>query len=401
MVPSSNGLEEMFPLRNSPEHYLQLLKQERPEWYQDAISLVQHIAITGIPFLENKEFQEIKSTVPASLYEFYNSFVTPHKNKIYLRGKRYYISISDIAVDSEMALEQLKENINRIVPLMPTIFDLCDKSRNIQERLFLGLPLDHLKHYLLNIFTAVYNTMREKEEVSAEYLQSSVDLVQQRISEYYKFIITGQTPTKSIDQAVLDSIASQIDSQVSFTSPKSLLREFDHPGRIILYSTHLLKEIAEKGEHYHLALNPLTGSAEIGETVRTFSDLLNKRVIDDVEYIRYSTKDEQHPEVINLIDLLHLAVPRQLHESFKKRIKGRNILVIDDNLGRGKTLSTIRKNLAELAMKVDITVAEISSLPIDPEKTRLTEKDLDYPPIGLWRNQKYILEDIRNLLWGR
>ena len=284
---------------------------------------------------------------------------------------------------------------------MPAISDLCSGSKNLQERLFLGLPLDHLKHYLLNIFTALYNTMREREEVSAEYLQSSVELVQQCIFDYYRFMVTGQAPTTTLDQTVFDSIASQIDSKVSFTSPRSLLREFDHPGRITLYSTHLLRGIAEKGEQYHLALNPLTGSAEIGETVRTFSQLLGKEVIGDIEYLRYSTKDEQHPEVTSLVDLLHLSVPRQLHESFKKKIKGRNILVIDDNMGRGKTLNTIKKSLAELAMRVDITVAEIVPLAINFEKTRLTENDLDYPPIGLWRNQMYILEEIRNLLGGR
>ena len=391
-------MNSKFPLKQEPTKYLDIIKKEIPHCYNDILQFVNGVEINGMPCLTYKEIGDSFRVIPEKLAEDFEDFLFDSKREkcVYLRGRSYYLNIHETPLLEEDAFNFLKDGLFKITNLYPHIIDLAPKAKNIFERMLVASAMDHHKNYSLILFTGLYQSMGENEKIDEIYFTKVLELVSQTINNYYCYIIKGKQPKLPLCKEDLKQILSKINPK-AYNKQRYLGREFDHPGRIILYSSHLISEILKRNEKYHLGVDPLNGSAEMGLAINTIDKILNKNVIEDVDFLRYSTKDEKHPDIETLDQLLDIAVPKQLHSSFKEKIKDKNIIIIDENISEGGTLYNVRKGLENIAKKVDITVAEINYDPDNPDKIYLREDNLDYPPIGEWRIQSEIIRNIREL----
>lgn len=235
------------------------------------------------------------------------------------------------------------------------------------------------------------------------------------IDNYYQFIIKKRIPTSFMDLNNFIPIFNNIEKVIHnaeknklkskdpkiigiYDGKKYLSREFDHPGRMILYASHLLSQI---NKPYDLLINILNGSAEIGLGIQTIDNILKTNcirdsIIYDVDFARYSMKDRKQKEIPNYFKFEKIAIPNQLRKIFRQKIENKDLLVIDDNLSTGQSLYNVQKALNEIANSVDISVVEIVPyarvIEILKEKKInlkiiLKETDLTYLPIGWWRDQ--------------
>jgi hypoxanthine phosphoribosyltransferase len=242
--------------------------------------------------------------------------------------------------------------------------------------------------------------MRSEETIDVSNYCSVRGAVGSLVSEYYRFILEGGPIGVSIDETEINCALASVERVVEKTGgvyhrKRYLSREFDHPGRMVMYSSYLLSQILDKGKRYDLLVNLLNGSAEMGLAIQAIDSLLglnhiNSTVVFEVDFARYSKKDEEDEDVNSYSQFERIAIPKQLRPSFRENVDNKDVLIVDDNINTGSSLHNVRTALEEIAKSVDISVAEVTIQESIPprDKAILTESDLTYPPIAWWRDQR-------------
>ncbi len=415
----SRLLEGKYPLKDSfgnpasPELFLGIFKNKY--YYEDVKKFVRRVDNdTGIPFLLKDEYRIAKEILPKDFQYFYEQegFTSVGGDRIYLRGNRYYLNYQEIPLGVESksthSFNRLKNSLAEDIEICDFILNLPNKNRSLEERMVLGSLLDLYKNHLLVLFTGLYESMLIDKNIKvADYNLIRRD-IEKVIKDYYQFIVTGNPPNKCVDAKDLQHLYSSIIPEKVYTNKRFLGREFDHPGRIILYAGNLLTQINEKNKKYDLLINLLNSSAEIGLSIQTIDKILNTNnikdtVIFDVDFARYSMKDKKDPEITNYSEFENIAIPLQLRDIFRNKVKHKNTLIIDDNLNTGSSMYNAQIALKEIANSVDISAIEV--VPIErviemikedqpnaqvDSLIKLRERDLTYFSIGWWRDQKIL-----------
>ncbi len=415
-------LKDEFGTSVPPEYFLDLFK-DKP-FYRDVKKFVRRVDNdTGIPFLIREEYEIAKRVLPEDLLGVYENegFISQIQNKVYLRGKRYYINYQekdekDERSGAEFALELLRTSIREDIDFNKVINYSVEKSRTLEERMVVGSLLDLYRDHLMIVFTGLYESMKLDETIEAEHYNLIRREVEMIIDDYYRFIIEKKIPNTFIRQDKLnlffESIGNVIrKTQSVYDGRRYLAREFDHPGRMVLYASHLLSQVKEKGRKYDLLVNLLNGSAEMGLATQTIDSILGTNnirstTIFEVDFARYSRKDRLDKDVSTYSEFENIAIPKQLRRMFRQKVENKDTLIVDDNLNTGQTLYYVQKALEEIARSVDISTAEV--IPIlrvielikednpeaDPHnEIKLIESGLTYSPIGWWRDQRKLNKD--------
>ena len=443
-------LEGNYPLqiRNrlvKPEEFLELFENKR--YYEDVRKFIRRVDNdTGIPFLKKDEYIKARRIIPKPLLQIYESGIISIKGeRVYLRGENYYLNYNRKLANiieskfSLKALELLEDSLKKDLVLAYNTLDILNKAKTIDSRMIVGSLIDLYKNHLMILFTGLYESMNIDSDIDVKYYACLRQEVETVIDNYYNWIIKGEPPKmcanidtfypiiKKVKQVIInqnnykkqaESIRGKVSINTVYDDRKYLSREFDHPGRIVLYASHLLSQITQKEKKYDLLVNLLNGSAEIGLAIQTIDRLLDTKsiyhtTIFEVDFARYSKKDRKHESICNYKEFERIAIPSQLRANFKNNADNKNILLVDDNLNTGQSLYNVRLCLEEIAKSVDISTVEIISSErvkeilfrknsnIDVmEEIKLTELDLTYPAIGFWRDQIKLNEAkiIQNLI---
>jgi len=425
-------LKDEFGSPVAPEYFITIFKNT--PFYEDVRKFARRVDNdTGIPFLTKKEYNASKKIFPKEMIEYVENTVFSQKNEIiYLRNKSYYLNLNEETSDNlskaEFACDLLQDSLSLDLSFCPLIDESADKATSLEERMLVGSLLDLYKNHLLIVFTGLYESMKLDEQISVDCYNSVREEIEANINNYYTYIITGKKQTSRMNQEKIlpafESIKNVVKkTQKIYDGKRYLAREFDHPGRMVLYAGHLLSQIKNKGKKYDLLVNLLNGSAEIGLAVKTIDAILNTNRIADiaifeVDFARYSMKDREDQEVSNYSEFEKVAIPSQLRQMFRERLENKNTLLVDDNINTGKSLYYVLNALTDVTACVDISVVEVTPITrarelieedlrrkgkteIDPDvEIKLNEKDLTYTPIGWWRDQPAIKKDriIENII---
>jgi len=406
----------------SPEYFLDSFKGK--PFYEDVCKFVRRVDNdTGIPFLTKNEFKRAVKFLPKAILPIYEAegFVSSCANRVYLRGRRYFLNYQDKGgadkrSQAEFALDLLRTSIFSDIDLHSIINYSVENAKNLEERMVAGSFLDLYKNHLMVLFTGLYESMREDESISDSHYVETRSCVEKIIDGYYSFIIQAKRPKEIFPATdklapVFDAIGRVISKTNSiYEGRRYLSREFDHPGRIVLYAGHLLSQIKDKNKKYDLLVNLLNGSAEIGLAVQTIDRIIGTNNIEttaifEVDFARYSRQDRRDADVSSYDGFEKIAIPKRLRHTFRKKVQNKHTLLIDDNLNTGKSLYNVSHALREIALSVDISVVEVTPFKRVIELIRrqsankggfneikLTESDLTYAPIGWWRDQVELVE---------
>jgi len=432
-------LEGEYPLKLGdrspvePEVFLGLF--ESKDFYQNARKFVRRVDNdTGIPFLTREEYEVAKHVIPVEIRSYFErNIASVHPDRVYLRGKDYFLNFRERDTEDKRSpghfgFDLLYESLESDTKLGIVAQSVSQGTQGIDERLVVGSLLDLYKNHLMVLFTGLFEAMKLDPSIPLEHYTLVRSGVEQVIDGYYSFILTGRQPKPFLPfeylQPVLTQIGStiqsgsdqQVESSVS-TSPKIyddrkyLSREFDHPGRMVLYAAHLLSQIRGREKRYDLLVNLLNGSAEMGLAIQTIdsilqTDAIRSTTIFEVDFARYSRKDRKDIDLSYYGEFETVALPLQLHSVFRDKIDNKSVLLVDDNLNTGVSLYNVQRALREVASSVDLSTAEV--VPLEkviqmleqdqPEKDpqseiKLIESDLAYIPIGLWRDLRRMLKE--------
>lgn len=397
------------------------------QYYSDVRKFVRRIDNDlGIPFLIRDEYETAKKILSDKFINIFENsrIIALSEKKVFLRGERYYLNNNqkllhtDKTEFSSAALSLLEDSLKQDLAFGPDISNSAEKAKTLEERMVVGSLLDLYRNHLLILFTGLYESMKLDSSIPISHYDLIRGEVENIINDYYKFTISGKQPNKFIHpDKIVSTFAVMRDlikkTQKVYDGKRYLAREFDHPGRLMLYASNLLSQIKEKNKRYDLLVNLLNGSAEIGLAVQVVDALLNinrirSTTIFEVDFARYSRKDRLDKDVSTYSEFEHVAIPSQLRNNFKNKIQNKDVLVVDDNLNTGQSLFYVKQALEELANSVDISAVE--TVPIgrvielikqknpgmDPHsEIKLIESNLTYSPIGWWRDQVEINKEGR------
>lgn len=388
-----------------PEEFLTSF--EGSEFYDSARMFVRRVDNdTGIPFLLYPEYECAKSVLPAEfLPAFEKLIISPDTERVYLRGINYYLNFHEFVssatqTEAQQAFGLVKQSIETDLKLLALLRDVSGSACTLEERMVVGSFLDLCKHHFLILFTGLYESMKHDESIDVSIYHSARSAIDSLVSEYYRFVLEGGPVCVPINGTETQKIVDSVESVVHRTSgiyhrKRYLAREFDHPGRMVMYSSHLLSQIRDKRKRYDLLVNLLNGSAEMGVAIQAIDSLLGTKnisstVVFEVDFARYSKKDEEDEDVTSYSQFERIAVPKQLRQSFRDNVDKKDVLIVDDNINTGSSLYNVRFALEEVASSVDISVAEITPPERIPKDlpVMLTESDLTFSPIAWWRDQR-------------
>ena len=161
----------------------------------------------------------------------------------------------------------------------------------------------------------------------------------------------------------------------------------DHPIQILLFAGQLLK--CDKDCLIDFVVNPLNGAAEIGYAVKSIYSNLCIDKVRDVFLLKYSRYDERNVKDI----LLDPFLPKQLRTQ-TEIIKNKRLLIIDDNIFNGKTLSDVQQMCSAYSYDIDVAVIE-KSITFD-ETSLIKYQDMNIKPISKLRYIRAVLNEIKN-----
>jgi hypothetical protein len=159
MSLETGPLKGRYPLKNEigialPEDFLTSF--EGSTLYDSARLFVRRVDNdTGIPFLKPDEYERAKDVLPFSfLAAFEQTIVSPTTERIYLRGKNYYLNFQETSGDNqhteaELAFYNVKQSIGTDLKLLPLLRGVSGRARTLEERMVVGSLLDLCKNHLL------------------------------------------------------------------------------------------------------------------------------------------------------------------------------------------------------------------------------------------------------------
>jgi hypothetical protein len=386
-------MSEQSHLYREPEEYLHIFEGTSGVCIQDLVEFYHHIDFTGSPVLTRGEFeaaaQKFGQGKKAEILR--RSFVGD--DVIFLRGEGYYPGYLHLL--NADALDFIRKSFSGLEESLEYAAVNADRCSCMSDRLFLSQSLDHRKNLALLLFTGLFESMIRDERISLQTFDQCYGLCSDAVKDYYDFIIFGKKPNMVVSH--VEDISSSIHAEHAYSSKRSLSREMDHPGRILLYSANFCS-IADAP--YDFSVNPLRGAAEIGFAIKAISGMIDKEVIGHLNFVRYSTHDERHDAVANVCDLMEKYIPRQLWHLFEA-VKDGRVIIIDDNITGGNTLKNLKRALDAYCRSVDVSVVEINRehlyelLEDKGEKQRVfpTRKMLP-ASIGEWRDQREIVKSL-------
>jgi hypothetical protein len=415
-----------------PEVFLGLV--EGKDYYQDIRKFVRRVDNdTGIPFLTKEEYMASRRILPLRLRVEHDNkgIISAYKDRIYLRGRRYYLNYNPILGTfsnqdfSINAFHLLKESLINSIDRYHEFLGIAPIAVTIDERMILSSYLDQYKNHLLVLFTGLFESMLKNDKIDLAHYNLLREYIERAIGDYYAYLILCVNPREAIPEDTLQLAFDDVENVIRKTPQKDqrgannqalnwniydnrryLAREFDHPGRLILYACNLLSQLQNTRKRYDLIVNMLNGSAEVGLGVQSIDRMLNANKIEtlsiyDVDYCRYSRKDRKNLDLDDYCNFEKIALPKQLRINFRQKAESNDILLMDDNLNTGQSLYNVRKVLAKIANSVDLSVIEITpykriieilrkgeSADQDIQKNiYIKESDLTYSPIAWWRDQ--------------
>jgi len=384
-------MPELPHLYRKPEEYLRIFGGACGVCIKDLTDFYEHIDFTGSPTLTKEEFEAAaqKFSQDKRKEVLHRSFVS--SDTIFLRGRGYYPGYLPLL--NTDALDFIRMSFGKLEGSLEYISENASRCDGMNDRLFLSQALDYRKNMALLLLTGVFESMIRDETIQLRAFEECYGLCQDAVRDYYGFIISGKAP--SIVVPSLEDIASSICTEHAYSSKRSLSREMDHPGRILLYSAGLCKIVDEP---YDFSVNPLRGAAEIGFAIKAISEIVGKKVIEHLNFVRYSTHDERHEAVTNVCELMEKYIPRQLWHSFEA-MKDRRVIIIDDNITGGNTLKNLKRALDTFCRSVDVSVVEINREHLYEMLDEKGEERRVFPTrkmlpasIGEWRDQREIVK---------
>lgn len=385
-------IEDALLYRN-PEEYLQVFARDSTISISDLVNFYNHIDFCGSPVLSICEYESSIKKYDSKFKEHVEKRSFCYCNEVLLRGKHYYPGYLGFVRSN--ALKFISTSLEHLHDYAGCFISNLQKCEKLADRVILSQFLDYRKNIALLLFTGLFQSMLEYHSIPICAFQEAYDFCEESISDYYEFIISGRI-SRILDYDT-NEIISNLHPEIAYPNRRALSREMDHPGRILLYSANLCNIV---NSTYDFCINPLRGATEIGFAVKTISTLVNKKVIDKISFVRYSTHDERHAELKSVGDLFQHYIPNQLLRNYKK-IQNKKVIVIDDNISTGDTLANINKVLTDFCSYVSTSVVEINrdklyNLLAEKRLSRrcFLTKDLIGAAIGEWRDQTAIREII-------
>lgn|GEM_PF-3007213 len=365
---------------------------------QAIVSFYNHISYEGIPFLRTEEYARSVAKFNCEFRQDVERLSFTLDDKILLRGVAYYPGYIDIL--NANALDFISNLLDRVGEGVDHVAKNTGRCETVEDRILLSQVLDYRKHFSLLLFTGLFKSMLEDPSIPSSVFDESYAFCESAIREYYQFIVCGKEPETGVRDT--SRIVKAINPSVAYDSHRSLSRELDHPGRVLLYSSNLCGVVEEP---YDFSVNPLNGSAEVGFAVRAISRMADKRVVEGLSFVRYSSHDERHGDIYDLSELIMNHVPRQLMRQIDA-MRGKRVIIIDDNITRGHTLANIRRALETHCERVDVSVVEINREGLyrvlekeGHERRRvLPTRELLDASVGEWRDQRRIMARIYELV---
>lgn len=144
-----------------PEEFLSIF--QNTHYYNDIRKFVRRVDNdTGIPYLKIKEYEKAKKIIPSKILNYFEEgTISYFNNKVYLRGKNYYLNYRQKKEDNKkpysfFALQLLQNNIETILELRTIINTEINKSQTLEERMIIGSLLDLYKNHTMILFTGLY-----------------------------------------------------------------------------------------------------------------------------------------------------------------------------------------------------------------------------------------------------
>jgi len=366
-----------FPLFHSMRDNLACLQGRVRFGLEDLISFCEHVHYSGSYFFDQERYEAASAAAGPLRKDLEINFVS-RGGRVYLRGRNYYLGGSQLA--SQEKIRMMFRNIRAINSMVEKLCSVAE-PKNVQEAALIGSVFDHMKHYFMIAFNAIYR--RCIIEGRDDALVTAFNQCGSLIDAYYGCILNGKIGLNPVSEEDINLIERGVESRFVPTEV-DFYREMDNPQRILLHSGNV---IANAGKKYCVVVNPLSGATEPGFALKTISEEVGQPVVTEVFPLRYSIYQDEEGEVHDFDSLLMWAVPKCFLRLLPSS-RTSPILILDDNIATGETLARLKVLFEERFKDVDISAIEArmhyypSLDEYDTKTEREVLEELAFMPVG-------------------
>ena len=302
-----------------------------------------------------------------------NNICTTNDNTILLRNSRFYQDMDRTEIlEYDNALYQLYQQVEKNTHdkhVYKILFSVMEHRINLGQKVYYALFEDTL-------------------ETDA---QEALEFTKKRIDEDYKTLV-GLMHGNLDKKPDKNSFKDIIDKEITITGRQV---EMDH--KYLLFSR--ARNLWIENVDYPAICSPLLGGIEIPFMFRACFEYLNNLFNSDVHlpeiahvlYGEHDNKRDNTPikDQINAYEKLGIILPGHLHKDFLKNDK---MLVMDDNIGTGKTMKTLDSLFSDLFDTVHFGFIELSWKHLSDVRSKRKEGQhfninaIKYPTFGNYRH---------------
>lgn len=303
-----------------------------------------------------------------------NYICTVSNDTIILRNSKYYQDMGRTEIlEYDKALYQLYQQV----------------EKNTHDKHALYKILFSVMEHRINLGQKVYYSLFEDAlETDA---QEALEFAKKRIDEDYRTLV-GLMHGNLIEKPDKNSFEDKIDQNITITGRQV---EMDH--KYLLFSR--ARNLWIENVDYPAICSPLLGGIEIPFMFRACFECLNNLFSSEVNlpetaHILYGEHDNKRDNglmkgQVSAYEKLGIILPKHLHKDFLKNDK---ILVMDDNVGTGKTMETLSGLFSDLFDTVHFGFIELSWKHLNDIRSKEKEGQhfninaIKYPTFGNYRH---------------
>jgi len=384
-----------FPLFQDPKEHLACFDGKVKFSLDGLLGFCERVHYSGASFLEQDVYDATIPSVGSLRQDLEFNFVA-RDGKVYFRGENYYLGGAKL--HSPQKIEMMFRNLRSLNSLIEKISS-ADEPSNIGEAAIFASVFDHLKHYFMVSFNAIYKKCVVQGDDDA--LNTAFGLCSSAIDAYYGSILNGKLVFEPISEGEIKKLEKSVDSNF-LPDELDFYREMDNPQRILLHAGNVINHADKK---YCVVVNPLSGATEPGFALKSISEETGRPVVSEVFPLRYSIYQDEEGEVHDFESLMEWAVPGCFIGMLPLNRKS-PILILDDNIATGETLARLKILFEEKYKDVDTSAIESRRkyYPTLDEYATKTDKQvlagLAFNPIGETRRNQAVYNFVNQILIG-
>jgi len=302
-----------------------------------------------------------------------NNICTVSNDTIILRNSKYYQDMNRTEIlEYDKTLYQLYQQVEKNTPdkhVYKILFSVMEHRINLGQKVYYALFEDSLE----------------------TDTQEALEFTKKRIDKDYRTLVELMHGNP-IEKPNKNSFEDKIDKKITITGRQV---EMDHKYLLFSRARNLWLENVD----YPAICSPLLGGIEIPFMFRACFECLNNLFNSDVHlpetaHILYGEHDNKRDnalmkEQMSAYEKLGIILPEHLHKDFLKNDK---MLVMDDNVGTGKTMKTLSDLFSDLFDTVHFGFIELSWKHLNDVRSERKDGQhfninaIKYPTFGNYRH---------------